>query len=406
MPPLLAEIISIGDELTSGQRLDTNSQWISQQLGAIGGRVMFHTTVADDRDANVKVFQDAITRSELVITTGGLGPTADDLTRESLATAVGVELYQDDAALAHIKDLFENRGREMPPKNIVQSQFPVGSIPVHNPEGTAPGIDFKVNRENESTRIFCLPGVPAEMKQMWSNTVEPAILAMNPNSKRMIRHFVIKTFGMGESDMERALPDLIRRDRKPTVGITASYATITLRITTEGDTTEECELQAADTIKTIEDCLGNIVYAHHECEIQDIVAKQLSQSKRRLAVLESGTCGLVSHNLHSVKGINNLIDRCELRSSLCDGYTLEKLELVAKNFHNSHDAHFSIIVGDVLEATEKTGPVIHVAIVTEQETRIAEFRYTGHSNIRVAKAAKQAINSLRLYILSSDDSKN
>ena len=211
---------------------------------------------------------------------------------------------------------------------------------------------------------------------------------------------------MGESDMERALPDLIRRDRKPTVGITASYATITLRITTEGDTTEECELQAADTIKTIEDCLGNIVYAHHECEIQDSVAKQFSQSKRRLAVLESGTCGLVSHNLPSVKGINNLIARCELRSSLCDGYTLEKLELVAKNFHNSHDAHFSIIVGDVLEATEKTGPVIHVAIVTEQETRIEEFRYTGHSNIRVAKAAKQAINSLRLYILSSDDSKN
>ena len=400
MPSLIAEIISIGDELTSGQRLDTNSQWISQQLGAIGVRVMFHTTVADNLAANINVFQDAIARTDLVITTGGLGPTADDLTRESLATALGVDLYQDKAALAHIEDLFAKRGREMPPKNAVQAQFPVGSIPVHNPEGTAPGIDLKVAKDSGNTRIFCLPGVPAELKQMWGQAVEPAILAMNPAGKRMIKHFVIKTFGMGESDMERALPDLIRRDRKPTVGITASYATITLRITTEGDTTEECELQAADTIKTIEDCLGNIIYAHHECEIQEIVVQQLSDSQRRLAVLESGTCGLVSHNLHSVKDIRNSIDHCELRSSLCDGYTPDKLEQVAKNFHHSHEAHFSMVIGDVMESNEEAGAVIHVAIVSEEETQIEEFRFSGHSDIRIAKAAKQAINSLRLYMLS------
>ncbi len=400
MPYLIAEIISIGDELTSGQRLDTNSQWISQQLGAIGVRVLFHTTVADDLAANISVFQHAITRADLVITTGGLGPTADDLTRESLASALGVDLYQDNAELDHIKELFAKRGREMPPKNASQAQFPVGSIPVHNPEGTAPGIDHKVAKDSGSKRIFCLPGVPAELKQMWSQTVEPAILKMNPNGKSMIKHFVIKTFGMGESDMERALPDIIRRDRKPTVGITASYATITLRITTEGDTTEECELQAADTIKTIENCLGNIIYAHHECEIQEIVAQQLSDSDRRLAVLESGTRGLVSHNLHSVADIGNSIDHCELRSSLCDGYTPDKLEQLAKDFHNSHDAHFSMVVGDVIESTKEAGPLIHVAIVSERETQIEEFRFTGHSDIRIAKAAKQAINCLRLFMLS------
>lgn len=400
MPNLLAEVISIGDELTSGQRLDTNSQWISQQLGAIGVRVMFHTTVADDLAANINIFQNAIARTDLVIATGGLGPTADDLTRQSLASSLGVELYQDNTALAHIKELFVKRGREMPPKNAVQAQFPVGSIAVHNPEGTAPGIDFKVVKASGSTRVFCLPGVPAELKQMWSQTVEPAILAMNPDGKRMIKHFIIKTFGMGESDMERALPDLIRRDRKPTVGITASYATITLRITTEGDSTEECELKAADTIKTIEECLGNIIYAYHECEIQEIVAQQLSDSERRLAVLESGTCGLVSHNFHGVEDIRNSIEHCEIRSSLCDGYTPTKLEQVAKTFHNSHEAHLSIVVGDVTESTEEAGPLIHVAIVSDQETQIQQFPFTGHSNIRIAKAAKQAINSLRLYMLS------
>ncbi|MBA61081.1 MAG: competence/damage-inducible protein A [Planctomycetaceae bacterium] len=403
MTSLHAEIISIGDELTSGQRLDTNSQWISQQLGAIGVRVMYHTTVADDLEANIDVLRQAIARADLIVTTGGLGPTADDLTRESLASAVGVKLYQDNTALAYIKRLFESRGREMPPKNIVQAQFPVGSTPVHNPEGTAPGIDLPISHNDSETRVFCLPGVPAEMKQMWSQTVEPAIIAMDPESKNIIRHFVIKTFGMGESDMERTLPDLIRRGRKPSVGITASYATITLRITAEGDTAEECKQQAADTITTIKECLGERIYAERECEIQDVVTEHLLELNRRVSVLESGTCGLVSHNLHSVNGKNSSLGHCELRTSLGDEYTPDALTDIAREFHDAHDAYYSIVVGDVIDATEQSVARIHVAIVSEQEIEIEEFRFTGHSDIRVPKAAKQAINCLRLQLLTSAD---
>lgn len=400
MPPFQAEIISIGDELTSGQRLDTNSQWISQQLGAIGIRVMYHTTVADDLTTNIDVFRHAIDRADLVITTGGLGPTADDLTRQALASAVGVKLYTDEKALTYIRELFEGRGREMPPRNIVQAQFPIGSVSVFNPEGTAPGIDLTVTEADSQTRIFCLPGVPAEMKQMWEQTVEPAIVTINPDSKRLINHFVIKTFGMGESDMERSLPDLIRRGRKPTVGITASYATITLRITTEGDSPEECEAQAADTIKTIQDCLGNTIYAYHECEIQEVVVQQLNAINSKVAVLESGTCGLVSHNLHSVGLPGPPIGHCELRATLCEDYSSNQLSQLAREFHDSHEVQYSIVVGDVVKATDDSVALIHVAIVSERETQIQEFRFTGHSDIRVPKAAKQAINSLRLYLLA------
>ena len=401
MTQLHAEIISIGDELTSGQRLDTNSQWISQQLGAIGVRVMYHTTVADDLQANIDVFRQAINRVDLVVTTGGLGPTADDLTREALATAIGAELYQDETALQYIEELFRSRGRVMPPKNIVQAQFPVGSTPIHNPEGTAPGIDLIHSDEHHSARAFCLPGVPAEMKQMWTQTVEPAIAAMKPDSKQLIKHFVIKTFGMGESDMERQLPDLIRRGRKPTVGITASYATITLRITTEGDTPDECEEQARATIKTIQDCLGDTIYAYHECEIQEVVSKQLSDKNEQVAVLESGTRGLVSHNLHNTEDTIRSLGTCELRTSLASNYDWQNLESIANKFHESHDANYSIVVGDVVESSDDGISTIHVAIVSDKETRIQEFRFTGHSDIRVAKAAKQAINSLRLYLLSN-----
>ena len=401
MPQLQAEIISIGDELTSGQRLDTNSQWISQQLGAIGVRVMYHSTVADDLEANIDVFRQAIDRADLVVSTGGLGPTADDLTRQSLASAIGVELYEDADALAYIQQLFSSRGREMPPKNVVQAQFPVGSQVVHNPEGTAPGIDLAVKLDEHECRVFCLPGVPAEMKQMWDRTVEPAIVSMNPDTKSLIQHFVIKTFGMGESDMERTLPDLIRRGRKPTVGITASYATITLRITTEGDSPEECEQQATETINTIKSCLGDLIYAHHECEIQDVVSSMLETRGESVAVLESGTQGLVSHHFHNTGNAGTVVGPCRLETNLVSLGHSEQHDLTtaAAEFHASHNSDYSIVVGDILTGGPNEVDSLEVVIATNQGTEQHSFRFTGHSDIRVPKAAKQAINCLRLHLL-------
>src|SRR4051812_24705923 len=162
-----AEVISIGDELTSGQRLDTNSQWLSERLGEIGIPVMFHTTVADDLEANVRVFREAADRADVVIATGGLGPTADDLTREALARMLGVELVLDEAALAYIRGLFARRKRDMPERNVVQAMFPAGSRVIPNPHGTAPGIDIDVPRSGRTAaRIMALPGVPAEMREM------------------------------------------------------------------------------------------------------------------------------------------------------------------------------------------------------------------------------------------------
>ena len=187
-----AEIISIGDELTSGQRLDTNSQWLSQQLGEMGVRVMFHTTVADDVDANVVAFQQAFGRVDLVLCTGGLGPTADDLTRQAVAEAVGLPLVQDRQALEHIKELFRRRQRPMPEQNTIQSMFPEGSQVGHNPHGSAPGIDLAIKSEDgKQARLFALPGVPAEMKEMWEQTVRGAILEMVPGMPSVISHHQI-----------------------------------------------------------------------------------------------------------------------------------------------------------------------------------------------------------------------
>ena len=225
-----AEVISIGDELTSGNRLDTNSQWISQRLGEIGIQTAFHSTVGDCLEDNINVFQNAARRSDIVIATGGLGPTADDLTREVIASAFNAPLELRTDALAHIENLFSRRKRPMPERNRVQAMFPLGSNIIDNPHGTAPGIDFVARNDDRSCRIFALPGVPAEMKQMYQLSVEPALIRDHGAGKQRWFYHSIKVFGIGESDVEKMLPDLIARDRNPVVGITVSKATITLRI--------------------------------------------------------------------------------------------------------------------------------------------------------------------------------
>ncbi|MBL9082371.1 MAG: CinA family nicotinamide mononucleotide deamidase-related protein, partial [Planctomycetales bacterium] len=295
-----AEIISIGDELTSGQRLDTNSQWLSQRLGELGVETGYHTTVADDLEANTRVFREAVDRADIVISTGGLGPTADDLTRDVLAAAVGKPLVFDEAALRHIEGLFARRARAMPERNKVQAYFPEGSRVIPNPQGTAPGIDIDVPRPDRGpSRVFALPGVPAEMKEMWSATVGPAIQAMQPEP-RIIRHRRIKCFGVGESDLEQMLPDLIRRGRVPSVGITVHEATITLRITAAGRDEAECRAAMEPTAQTIYECLGELVFGEEDDELQDAVVRLLARRDLTLAVGEWGTAGLLTEWLHEL----------------------------------------------------------------------------------------------------------
>jgi len=288
-----AEVIAIGDELTSGQRLDTNSQWLSQRLAELGIPVLFHTTVGDELQPTVHVFRQAIQRVDVVVATGGLGPTADDLTRDALAQATGRPLVLEETALAHIRALFARRKRAMPERNVVQAMFPEGSRIIPNPHGTAPGVDLEASSGDKTCRLFALPGVPAEMREMWSQSVAPALAAM-PRPGRMIRHRSIHCFGVGESDLEQMLPDLIRRGRVPAVGITASKATLTLRVTAQGESAEECDRQMAPTIAVIHECLGNLVFGEENEELQHAVVRLLRERAATLATAEIGSGGVVA----------------------------------------------------------------------------------------------------------------
>jgi nicotinamide-nucleotide amidase len=286
---LVAEVISIGDEMTSGARLDTNGQWLSRRLGEMGIHVAFHSTVGDTLSHNVDVFRIAANRADLVIATGGLGPTRDDLTREALAELAQQPLQLRQDALDHILELFTKRNREMPERNQVQAMFPVGSEQIFNPEGSAPGIDIVIDRTNDSqSRIFALPGVPAEMKRMFDDTVAPRILEQG-HSGTIIQHLVMKFFGTGESDMEQRLGEMISRNRQPRVGITVSKATISLRITATATSKAECDHQIAQTRQEILDRVSEFYFGEGETyEQQHAIVESLNARGDSLMIIELG----------------------------------------------------------------------------------------------------------------------
>ena len=289
-----AEVISVGDELTSGQRLDTNSQWISQRLGEIGVRTTRHTTVGDDLAANVDAFRQAAQRARFVVISGGLGPTLDDLTREAMAQAFDRPLELHEASLERIEQMFQQRKRPMPDRNRVQAYLPSGSQPIVNPHGTAPGVDLSVElASGQRCRLFALPGVPAELKQMWNETVEPSIEAELGNTQGPLRYHAIKVYGIGESDVEVKLPTLIARSRVPTVGITVSRATITLRIAGRSHTELEFKQLIAGTVDEIQTALGDLIFGEGDDELEHAVARQLIAQSLTLASVEVGASSLI-----------------------------------------------------------------------------------------------------------------
>lgn len=399
-----AEVISIGDELTSGQRLDTNTQWLSQRLTDLGVRVLYHTTVGDDLEANTSVFRQSFQRADLIVTSGGLGPTADDLTREALAQATTTDLILDEGALHHIRTLFARRKREMPPRNEVQAMIPRGSQIIPNPHGSAPGIDMLIARPGQSSaRIFALPGVPAEMKEMWEQTVQPTIEGMLGQQRRIIRSRTLKCFGVGESDLEAMLPDLIRRGRQPTVGITVSRATISLRIVAEGCSEQECLCQIEPTVATIHQCLGSLVFGEGDEELSHVVARMLAARHLTLATAETDSGGLMEHWLNESDPQHGSFVGGIVRARFnCD--TPQKAAALAEEARQMFDADFGIALGHIPLAGSATGDVgsVPMAIATRTSTFAKSFQSGGHPDIVKPRAVKQVLNFLRLHLIEQD----
>jgi nicotinamide-nucleotide amidase len=294
-----AEIIAIGTELTSGQSLDSNSQWLSQQLSALGLETAFHTTISDNMDDHLTAFRIATARTDLVLMTGGLGPTQDDLTREALAQVAGVKLVEDADSLAAIEAMFARRNRVMTERNRVQALFPEGAEVLSNPVGTAPGIWMHVDR----AWVACMPGVPHEMKRMFAEQVVPR-LRKNGWVSRVTVFRKINLFGKGESEIEAQAMDLTARGRVPEVGITAHDSTISFRISASGKNEEEARLLIEPTAQLIRERFGSLVVGEGSIDVPEAMVALLQAKRATLATAESCTGGVIAQMITAIAGVS------------------------------------------------------------------------------------------------------
>lgn len=403
-----AEIIAVGSELTSGASLDTNSQWLSTELARLGIPARLQTTVADELSAMVDVLREAVKRSEIVIVTGGLGPTLDDLTREAIADVAGVSLELHEGSHAEIRARFERLGREMSPRNSVQAMIPLGGTPIPNPRGTAPGIwfDFR-NGDNQVCRLAALPGVPSEMKPMFLEEVRPRL----PAGGRVIRQYRMNVFGLGESAVEERLGELTARGRVPEVGITAHEATITLRITATGESVAACELQAAAVKDIIRERLGDLVYGEDDDELQHVVVELLRRREETLAVVETALSGgRLTEWLSAVDGVEQVfrggLTAISLDIGLSSPNTLQReateegrpARMLAEAYRASFKATWGLAIVGI---PNKRGDIEEgmIAVVGADCVATATYRSYGDAAIDRSRSTKAALDLLRRRLL-------
>ncbi|MSR58835.1 MAG: CinA family nicotinamide mononucleotide deamidase-related protein [Planctomycetaceae bacterium] len=414
-----AEIISIGSELTTGAKLDTNSQWLSLELSAVGVQVHYHTTVADDGDANVNVLKTAIERADLVLITGGLGPTLDDLTRDVLSQVLDVPLVLHEPSLHVIRGMFARRNREMPERNVVQAMFPEGSEPIPNARGTAPGIYVEVPRAGRTAcQIAAMPGVPSEMRVMFQEAVLPRI-AGRQSQGRVIRQARVNCFGLGESAAEELLGDVTARGRDPEVGITVHEATITLRIVAEGQSVAEVQRKIDATKRVICERMGDYAYGEEDDELEHVVVRSLCSAGLSLATSEAGTGGLVAHRLTDVKGhaecyrgglvrpdIAQLAAPSGMAGEPLSGasrVSREMAEAMARHCRDQYGADLALAVTECSDTDDREGvtasPLVFIALADRHTVDCRELNVAGDPAILKSRVAKSALNLVRLKLL-------
>lgn len=292
-----AELLTIGDEILYGQIIDTNSQWMSVELSNAGVKVVRKTSVGDEENEILTALAEAEKRADIILITGGLGPTSDDLTKPCLAKYFNCEMKIHEEALAEVTAFFKSRGRELTEVNRNQALLPVCCEKVTNAMGTAPGMWFHRNG-----KVFVsMPGVPHEMKRMMTDIVIPKLTATFPMP--VIHHKVIQTIGLGESVLsekiaawEKALPSHMKLAYLPSLG------EVKLRLTGIGKSKADLEGEANDLTEKLKDRIGQFIFGYGEAPIEVAIGNTLRKRKLTLALAESCTGGYLSHLITSVPG--------------------------------------------------------------------------------------------------------
>lgn len=292
---LKAEIISIGTEILLGDIVDTNSKYIAEHLKDLGYDIHYMTAVGDNQKRVINVLKRAIERSDLVITTGGLGPTEDDLTRQAIAKATDKNLYQDENLLNSIKEYFDQKNYNMTKNNYSQAFLPEGAKVIKNNWGTAPGILLK----ESDYMIISLPGVPSEMKKMFSNYI---LKELQKYSEKTILSKTLHFFGIGESTLETKLKNILENQTNPTLALLAGEGEVKLRITAKGENKNKLKDMISKKEKLIRKKVGKYIYGVNNTDLAKEIYNILLKRKLTISLAESCTGGLISHRLTQIPG--------------------------------------------------------------------------------------------------------
>ena len=397
-----AAILTIGDELTSGYRLDTNSQFISGRLTALPADVVLHLSVNDDLEAIDRALRVALDAAEILVITGGIGPTEDDLTRQGVAAHFGLELVENAEALERIQRRFAHRGFAVPASNHVQAMVPVGSQVIQNDRGTAAGFYLHAKGKH----VFATPGVPYEMKGMLDRFILPQLRSAVGSDHFTLRT-AVKVYGLPESEINDRIRSMLARGRNPLLGSLPNLGTITIEVVASASTVQEAQrLNDADHAE-LRSKLGQCIISEDERDLPQVVADLLIERSLNIAVAEVGTSGLVSARLTEPEGFS----RCFHSSSVPEMNTTLKGKSLAQTLATQEATRADIGVGVsellIAEDSELDGPyaVTYVAVNQGGHGVTRRLRFNGNRLRAREWAAAAVLNVVRLWLLEPDDNR-
>ncbi len=411
-----AEIISVGTEHLLGQITDTNAPYLCSMLAGLGIAVYFRTTVGDNTRRVQDVFLQALQRADLILSTGGLGPTDDDLTVAAVAEALGLPLERDEEAWAHIHEFFHKRNRPLTGQQEKQAMLPRGARMIPNSRGSAPGV---IVEHGGATLIF-MPGVPREMKGMTEDHVIPYLRARGLAGTEVIRSRVLRITGLGESAVEDRVRDLMRASVNPTIAPYAHTGECHLRITARG-TDVEVERLLDEMQKTVSLRLGKTIYAVGEAALEEIVADVLGRRKVSIAVAESCTGGLLGHRLTRTPGASAYLDGGVIvysnaakhrwlgvpedllarHGAVSAEAARAMAEAVRAQAHTDLGLATTGIAGPAGATREKPVGLVYIALAYAEGTEVREMRFgtePGREGIKYL-ASQAALDMVRLHLL-------
>jgi nicotinamide-nucleotide amidase len=405
-----ASIVTIGNEILAGKTVDTNAAHLAIELQNIGIPVVSSYTVSDEIGQIIRALKLAGSDADVIVATGGLGPTDDDLTRQAFAEFLGVELQLQNDLLEKIRELFAQRNLDMPENNRIQAYIPAGTKALEN-VGTAPGIIA----EREGKLFIALPGVPTEMERMFESVL-PELKEFAGGQAMVVRR--LKCFGAGESTIAEMIGDIMRRGRNPLINCTASNGIITLHIIAAANEQNEAKKMAEKDEKFLRDTLGELIYGTEDQTLAEVIGEKLARYKKTIAVAESCTGGFLAKLITDVPGASEYftygwitysnqakISELGVPAGLIEKYgavSEQVAEAMAMGARSKAGTDFAISITGIAGPTggteQKPVGLVYISMASDKGCETWKCLFIQKREFTRLRAAQTALNMLRLKL--------